>query len=78
MSSRSDMSDSQETPSSGSAFRDDREDEDVVEQMYDATDQMGEGMPIGLGGNFEYRGARRRVRRINQSGEGNGLGVTWP
>ncbi|KAI5339026.1 hypothetical protein L3X38_018298 [Prunus dulcis] len=69
------MSDSQETPSSWSAFRDDREDEDVVEQMYDVTDQMGEGMSIGLGGNFEYRWVSRRVG-CNQSGEGDGLGVT--
>ncbi|PQM42211.1 hypothetical protein Pyn_23039 [Prunus yedoensis var. nudiflora] len=56
------MSDSQETPSSGSAFRDDREDEDVVDQMYDAADQMGEDMPIGLGGNFEYRGVVGEAR----------------
>ncbi|KAI5349445.1 PREDICTED: CISIN_1g0418261mg [Prunus dulcis] len=41
MSSRSDLSDSQEKPSSGSAFRDDREDEEVVERMFEAADQMG-------------------------------------
>ncbi|CAL2242456.1 unnamed protein product [Prunus armeniaca] len=34
MSSRSDLSNLQETPSSRSAFRDDREDEGVVEQMF--------------------------------------------
>lgn len=56
MSSRSDMSNSQNTTSSGSAFRDDRDDVDVVDQMYDAADRMGEDMTIGLGGNFEYRG----------------------
>ncbi|PQQ04887.1 hypothetical protein Pyn_24996 [Prunus yedoensis var. nudiflora] len=56
------MSDSQETQSSGSTFRDDRDDVDVVDKMYDATDQMGEDMPIGLGGNFEYRGVRGGVR----------------
>ncbi|KAH0983478.1 hypothetical protein GBA52_010655 [Prunus armeniaca] len=54
MSSQSDMSNSQEMPSNGSTFRDDGEDEDVVAQMYEATDQMGEEMLIGLGGNFEY------------------------
>lgn len=27
----------------------------MVEQMYEAVDQMGEDMPIGLGGRFEYR-----------------------
>ncbi|PQQ19306.1 hypothetical protein Pyn_07078 [Prunus yedoensis var. nudiflora] len=62
MSSRLDMSDSQETPSSGSAFRDDKDEEDVVDQMYEAADQMGEDMPIGLGGTFEYRGVERSVR----------------
>ncbi|PQP94148.1 hypothetical protein Pyn_16103 [Prunus yedoensis var. nudiflora] len=62
MSNRSDMFDSQETPSSGSAFRDDREDKDVVDQMYEEADQMGEDMPIGMCGTFEYRGTGGRVR----------------
>lgn len=77
------MLDSQETPSSRSAFRDDREDEDLVEQMYDAADQMSEGMPLGLDGSFEYRGGWRRVDRervehTDQSGEDDepGDGVT--
>ncbi|CAL9005374.1 unnamed protein product [Prunus brigantina] len=30
--------------------------------MYDTTNQIGEDMPIGLGGSFEYQGAIRRVR----------------
>lgn len=48
------MSDSQNTGSSGSAFRDDdRDNVEVVDQMCDATEQMGEEMPVGLGG-FEY------------------------
>ncbi|CAL8162189.1 unnamed protein product [Prunus armeniaca] len=55
MSSRSDLSDSQEMPSSKSAFRDDMKDEEVVEQMFEAADQIGEDMPIRLGRNFEYR-----------------------
>lgn len=38
MSSRSDMSDSQDTTSSRSAFRDDRDDVEVVDQMYDVAD----------------------------------------
>ncbi|KAH0981231.1 hypothetical protein GBA52_008408 [Prunus armeniaca] len=62
MSSRSDMSDLQDTTSSGSTFRDDRDDVEVVDQMSDTTNQMGEDMPIGLGGSFEYQGAIRRVR----------------
>lgn len=41
MSSRSDISNSQDTASSGSAFRDDVDDLDVVNEMCDATDQMG-------------------------------------
>lgn len=49
MSSRSDMSDWQEMTSSGSTFRN-NENVDVVEQMYDATEQMGNDMPVGLGG----------------------------
>ncbi|XP_021824477.1 uncharacterized protein LOC110765618 [Prunus avium] len=54
MPSRSDMSDSQETQSRGSPFRRGREDE-VVEQMYEAADKMGEEMLTGFDGNFEYR-----------------------
>ncbi|KAH0988079.1 hypothetical protein GBA52_015256 [Prunus armeniaca] len=47
--------------------------------MYEAAEQMGEDMPIGLRGNFEYRGARERVRfekmeGTDQSGEGNDRG----
>lgn len=52
------MFDSQETPSSGSVFRNDKDDENVMDQMYEAADQMGKGMRIGLGGNFEYPGVR--------------------
>ncbi|CAL2256563.1 unnamed protein product [Prunus armeniaca] len=79
MLSRLDMSDSQDTVSSGSAFRDDEGDKEVVEEMYEAAEQMGEDMPIGLRGNFEYRGAKERVRfeemeGIDQSGEGNDRG----
>ncbi|CAL2242452.1 unnamed protein product [Prunus armeniaca] len=64
MSSRSDLSNLQETPSSRSAFRDDREDEGVVEQMFEAADQMGEDMPVGLGerGRGCGRGELRWVR----------------
>ncbi|KAL6269425.1 hypothetical protein ACE6H2_026336 [Prunus campanulata] len=43
MLSRSDMGDSQETSSSGSAFRGDGSDTEVVEEMYETTEQMGEG-----------------------------------
>ncbi|KAH0979901.1 hypothetical protein GBA52_007078 [Prunus armeniaca] len=64
MSSRSDLSNLQETPSSRSAFRDDREDEGVLEQMFEAADQMGEDMPVGLGerGRGCGRGKLRWVR----------------
>lgn len=62
MSNRSDMSDSQDTVSSASAFRDDEGDKEVIKEMYEAAEQMGEDMPIGLRGNFEYRGARERIR----------------
>lgn len=58
MSSRLEMFDSQETSSSGSVSRNDKDDENVMDQMYEAADQMGEGMRIGLGGNFEYPGVR--------------------
>ncbi|PQQ19309.1 hypothetical protein Pyn_07081 [Prunus yedoensis var. nudiflora] len=80
MSSRSDMSYSQETPSSWSAFRDDKDEENVVDQMYEAANQMGEDMPIGLGGTFEYRGVEKRVRGreemegADQSGRGDEWG----
>ncbi|KAI5321566.1 hypothetical protein L3X38_030637 [Prunus dulcis] len=79
MSSRSEVSDSQNTGSSGSSFRDDdRDDVEVVDQMCDATDQMGEEMPVGLGG-FEYRGCSRRNRSeeaegTDQSGKGSDPG----
>lgn len=70
MSSRSDMSDSQDRASNGSAFRDNRDDVDVVDQMYDTADQMGEDMPIGLDRNFEYRriggGARSVPTRVKE------------
>ncbi|CAL9004779.1 unnamed protein product [Prunus brigantina] len=69
MSSQSNVSDSQETPSSWSAFRDEREDDDVVEQMHEAAEQMGEGMPVGLGGEFEYRGGERRTTQTDQGVE---------
>lgn len=36
--------------------------EEVVQEMYEVAEQMGKDMPIGLRGNFEYRGARERVR----------------
>ncbi|VVA24585.1 PREDICTED: LOC110745087 [Prunus dulcis] len=44
------------------AVRDDEGDKEVVEEMYEAAEQMGEDMPIGLRGSFEYRGARDRIR----------------
>ncbi|CAL2264930.1 unnamed protein product [Prunus armeniaca] len=55
--------------------------------MFDATDQMGEEMPMGLSGNFEYRGCRRGSRSeeaggTDQSGEGSTQGEQganqWP
>ncbi|CAL9023457.1 unnamed protein product, partial [Prunus brigantina] len=52
------MFDSQETPSSGSVSGNDKDDENVMDQIYEAADQMGEGMRIGLGGNFVYQGVR--------------------
>lgn len=47
--------------------------------MFDAADQRGEEMPVGLSGNFEYRGCRRRSRSeeaegTDQSGEGSARG----
>ncbi|CAL9024658.1 unnamed protein product [Prunus brigantina] len=45
MSSWSDMFDSQNTRSSGSTFRDDVDDLDMVNEMYDAIEQMDEDMP---------------------------------
>ncbi|VVA35621.1 Hypothetical predicted protein [Prunus dulcis] len=41
MSSRSDMSDSQDMTSNGSAFRDDADALDVVNEMYNVAEQMG-------------------------------------
>lgn len=41
MSSRSDMSDSQDMTSNGSAFRDNADDLDVVNEMYNVAKQMG-------------------------------------
>ncbi|CAL2264855.1 unnamed protein product [Prunus armeniaca] len=68
------MSDSQDTSSSGSAFRGDDRDADVVDEMYEVAKQIGEDMLVGLGGNFEYRRARGRaeseeVESAEQSGE---------
>lgn len=42
-----------------------------MEEMYDATKKMGEGTPIGLGGNFEYRGSEstRKVTPRNEKGD---------
>ncbi|PQQ11221.1 hypothetical protein Pyn_18892 [Prunus yedoensis var. nudiflora] len=61
-----------QTASNGSTFRNDREDDNVVEQMYQAADQMGEDMPIGLGGSFEYQGVggaeRGEVGTTDQGG----------
>lgn len=39
------MFDSQNTRSSGSTFRDDVDDLDMVNEMYDAIEQMGEDRP---------------------------------
>lgn len=51
----------------------------MVEQMYDAADQMGEGLLVDLDGNFENQGDRRRVVRervehTDQSSEANESG----
>ncbi|KAI5324283.1 hypothetical protein L3X38_033356 [Prunus dulcis] len=74
--SRSNMSDSQDMSSIGPAFRGDEKDIDMVDEMYEAAKQMGEDMPVGLGGNFEYSRARGRaeseeVESAEQSNEGN-------
>ncbi|CAL2270114.1 unnamed protein product [Prunus armeniaca] len=66
-----------QTPSNGSAFRDDGEDEDVVDedvvnQMYEAVDQMGEDMPIDLGRNFEDRGGGG-AKRGEVGGQGEAI-----
>ncbi|KAI5313486.1 hypothetical protein L3X38_042662 [Prunus dulcis] len=61
------MFNSQDRASNGLAFRDDRDDADVVDQMYDTADQMGEDMPIGLGKNFEYRGIRVELEQADLS-----------
>ncbi|CAL8168213.1 unnamed protein product [Prunus armeniaca] len=45
MSSWSYMFDSQNTASNGSTFQDDVDDLDMVNEMYDAVEQMGEDMP---------------------------------
>lgn len=47
--------------------------------MYEAAEQMGEGMPVNLNRNFEYRRARGKVeseevKDDDQSGEGSELG----
>lgn len=59
MLSRYEMSNLQEIRTSRSSFRDD-ENVDVVNQMHDVADQMGDDMSIGLGGNFEYQEAKVR------------------
>lgn len=70
------MSDLQDTSSSGSTFRGDEKDIDMVDEMYEVPKQMGEDMPVGLGGNFEYSRARGRaeseeVESAEQSNEGD-------
>lgn len=55
------MSDSQDTWSSGSAFRGNEREAEVVEEMCKAAERMGKGMPIGLDGDFDYRGIKGGV-----------------
>ncbi|PQQ04127.1 hypothetical protein Pyn_41189 [Prunus yedoensis var. nudiflora] len=77
MLSRSDMGVLQETLSSGSCFRGDRSDTEVVEEMYETAEQMGEDMPINLGGNFSGGGDEKgdqgdvTVVVVGSGGEGN-------
>ncbi|PQQ17738.1 hypothetical protein Pyn_37356 [Prunus yedoensis var. nudiflora] len=49
--------------SSRSTFRDESGDNVDMDRMYDAAEQMGDNLPVGLGGNFEYQGARRGGER---------------